>query len=67
MPRTTPVTNVLEIHLIRMFDPSAAYLLEKAFNENKKIEKVESSFNDPGDDYLKFLIDGNEVCSIPGY
>jgi hypothetical protein len=50
-----------------MFDPSAAYLLEKAFNENKKIEKVESSFNDPGDDYLKFLIDGNEVCSIPGY
>lgn len=67
MPRATTVSNVLELHMIRLFDPSAAYMLEKAFNEGKKIEKIESSFNDPGDDYVKFLIEGKEVSNIPGY
>ena len=67
MPRTTTVTDILEITSVRMFDPAAAYLLESAFNRKEKIEKVESSFNDPGDDYVKFFINGKEVCHLNGY
>jgi len=67
MPRTTRVTDIEEIHLLKMFDPSAASILEAAFNEGMKIEKIESSFNDPGDDYVKFTLEGKEALYIPGY
>lgn len=67
MPRTSPVTSVSELESIKIFDPAAAYLLITKFNEGKKIEKVESSFSDPGDDYVDFQIDGQVVCHIKGY
>lgn len=67
MPRTTPVTIVSDLENIKMFDPAAAYLLIKEFNAGKKIEKVESSFNDPGDDYVEFKLEGKTVCHINGY
>jgi hypothetical protein len=66
MPRTTLATEQ-DISLLKVFNAPAAILLLEGFKEGKKIEKVESSINDPGDDYVKFLMDGKEICNIPGY
>jgi len=67
MPKTTQIMNILDIHAIRMFDVHASLLLEKAFNEGKKIEKTESFFEDSGIDYVRFSIDGKEICTVNGY
>jgi hypothetical protein len=66
MPRTILATEQ-DISIVKVFNAPAATLLLEGFNEGKKIEKVESSFSDPGDDYVKFLMEGKEVCHIPGY
>jgi hypothetical protein len=66
MPRTTQATEQ-DISTVKIFNSDAAILLLEGFKEGKKIEKIESSFKDPGEDYVKFLMDGKEVCHITGY
>jgi hypothetical protein len=67
MPRTTQITSILDIYMLRMFNADASIRLEKAFKEGKKIEKTESSFEDSGNDYTKFTLDGEEICTVQGY
>jgi len=67
MPRTTEIKSTLELSMVSMSNPLASLNLIKALNEGKKVEKIESSFNDPGDDYVAFNVDGTEVCRIAGY
>ena len=67
MPRTTEIKSTFELSMVSMSNPLASLNLIKALNEGKKVEKIESSFNDPGDDYVAFNVDGKEVCRIPGY
>jgi hypothetical protein len=66
MPRTTPATE-FDIYTVKPFNPSAAVILQDGLLAGRKIEKVESSFNDPGEDYVKFMMDGKEICHIDGY
>jgi hypothetical protein len=56
-----------DLSTVSIFNPQASLTLTEAIRDGKKVEKVESSFNDPGDDYVKFLIDGKEVYHIAGY
>ena len=67
MPKTIQITNVLDLHMLRMFNQPASERLIKAFNEGKKIERIESSFEDYGTDYTAFTVDGEEICTVPGY
>jgi hypothetical protein len=67
MSRTTVITSVDDLDCIKIFDPAAAYLLIKEFNNGKKIEKVQSSFKDLGNDYTEFKLEGKTVCHINGY
>ena len=67
MPRTRQVTNVIELSTLSICSPEKATEIITAFNAGKKVEIVESSFNDSGEDYVKVLIDGNEICHIKGY
>lgn len=67
MPRTTQITNPLDLSTVSIFNPAASLNLIQALKDGKKVEKTESSFSDPGGDYVKFLVDGKEVCHISGY
>lgn len=66
MPTTTPATE-FDIYTVKPFNPSAAVILQEGWLAGKKIEKVASTFGDPGEDYVKFLMDGKEICHIKGY
>lgn len=67
MPKTTQVTNVLDLLVLKMFNPKASERLITAFKEGKKIEKVETLFDDPGSDNVKFMLEGEEICTVQGY
>ncbi len=41
--------------------------MKKALNEDKNVERVESSFTDPGEDHVDFKIDGDTILHIRGY
>jgi len=66
MPKTTKATE-FDIYTVKSFNHSAANILQEGLLAGKKIEKVASTFGDPGEDYVKFLMDGKEICHINGY
>lgn len=41
--------------------------LRDAMAAGKKVEMVESSINDPGEDYSEILVDGQRFAYFPGY
>jgi hypothetical protein len=67
MPQTTIINDTEELTLVSFFNPEASYTLMKALKDGKKIEKIESTFKDVGDDYVTFNVDGTEICRIAGY
>ena len=67
MPRTTQVNSVADLSTVSIFNPQASFNLIQALRDGKNVEKIESTFNDPGEDYVAFNVDGKEVCRIKGY
>ena len=56
-----------DIYLVSVWNKAAGEQLREAFQTGKKVERVESSFSDPGEDYVKFLADGKELFTWKGY
>jgi len=67
MPRTIEVKDISELTTLQILDAPAFETLKQRLEGGSKIERVESLASDPGDDYVKFLADGEEVVTIPGY
>lgn len=65
MPRTTKVTEPDMI--LDMLYPEAAKAVREGLAKGLVVEKVESLFSDPGDDYVDFRVAGKTVVHIPGY
>jgi len=66
MPQTSKAT-LNDIDLIKMFNPAAHSRLVSMHEEGKEIEMIQSSINDPGDDYVEFKVGNETICHIPGY
>ncbi len=67
MPRESIATE-FDIQSIKMFVDAAAHArLTTLHNEGKEVKKVESSFEDVGDDYVDFKVGDEVICHIPGY
>lgn len=54
-------------YLTRKGRPDVVEKINKALDEGKKVEWVSSLIQDPGDDYNKVTIDGEEVFHEDGY
>jgi len=67
MPKTSTVTSLMEINTVEIFNKDAATLLKVAFEKGALITKIESTIDDPGEDYVEFQINNNPVCKINGY
>lgn len=65
MPRTTIVTK--PDWTLEFFDKGAAEKVKEGLQKGWKVEKVESVFGDPGDDYVQFRVAGRIVAHLPGY
>jgi len=59
--------SALDVSCLKIFNPSAVAVIDQALKDGKKVEKIESSFSDPGPDYVKFTVDGVTVCCVDGY
>lgn len=66
MPRISTAT-ISDIEMIKMFNTAAHTRLTTIHNEGKEVKKVESSFEDAGDDYVDFKVGDEVICHIPGY
>lgn len=67
MPITSLIEDDFELKLIKCFYPEAFNKLLQALEDGKKVEKIESSILDEGDDFVSFNIDGVEIFRIVGY
>jgi hypothetical protein len=67
MPRTRQVKTVHDLDTLKIFNADAYVQLKTALEAGDTIEQVESSFSDPGPDYVDFKVNGESVCRINGY
>lgn len=68
MPRTVRITTKFELDMLDVFcGKLLADKIREHFNAGRKVERVDSLYNDPGLDYTKILVEGEEVLHINGY
>lgn len=67
MPYKVPMEKG-DLFTVKMFATAEQVKkVEEALDEGKKVEFNNSSFSDGGEDFSEVLIDGEVVCTIPGY
>jgi hypothetical protein len=49
------------------FNERAARDVAVALADGRKVTRIESSFNDTGEDYVEFRVDGEVIAHIKGY